>query len=50
MTKSKFMKIYTTNEIMLPYTHKQKQFFFFLKPVKSVASLELECEFKLFKI
>jgi hypothetical protein len=34
---------------MLPYTHTKKQNNL-KKPVKSVASLELECEFKLFKI
>ena len=40
MTKSKIMKIYT---IMLPYTQKKK--IFKKKPVKSVASLELNIKF-----
>ena len=31
-------------------THTKKTIYFFLKPVKSVVSLELECQIKLFKI
>jgi hypothetical protein len=42
MTKSKIMKIYT---IMLPYTKKTKTKIFKKKPVKSVASLELNIKF-----
>ena len=43
MTRVKLWKYTPQNEIMLPYTQKKQPKHNFKNPVKSVASLELEC-------